>query len=197
MQSDSESLGREKEWGSGTQIMCPYSLSYHYSKHIFIFETDMTPRTAFLGCYKPTQMHNICYLLPPPWLFCCWWKMCRQWGLPLSPRYCMQEKALITSVKLAGCLQSALARHSQNLKYFPWDVLVIIDSFLCWLLALYCLASNTRLQELLQPPDSAMDNLHLCTHICPEHRLSTTFCFSYAHAVVQVHPLSNLSMSAL
>lgn len=88
-------------------------------------------------------------------------------SVPLSPRRCMQEKALITSVKLAGCLQSALARHSQNLKYFPWDVLVIINSFLCWLLALYCLASNTWLQELLQPPDSAMDNLHLCTHYLP------------------------------
>lgn len=60
MQRDSESLGREKEWDGGTQIISPYSLPYHYSKHISIFDTDMTQRTAFLGCYKPTQVHNIC-----------------------------------------------------------------------------------------------------------------------------------------
>lgn len=60
MQRDSESLGREKEWGGGTWIISTHSLPYHYSKCIFIFETDMTPRTAFLGCHKHTQMHNIC-----------------------------------------------------------------------------------------------------------------------------------------
>lgn len=116
----------------------------------------------------------------------------------MSPGHCMQEKALITRVKLAGCLQSALARHSQNLNIFHE---------MCWCLSthFYVLAFGTLLlgfqhmsAGLLQPPDSAMDNVHLCTHtyICPEDRLST-FCFSHAHAAVQVHPLRNLSMGAL
>lgn len=73
---------------------------------------------------------------------------------------------------------------------------------MCWCLSthFYVLAFGTLLlgfqhtsAGLLQPPDSAMDNLHLCTPICPEDRLSTTFCFSYA----QVHPLRNLSIGAL
>lgn len=50
---------------------------------------------------------------------------------------------------------------------------------------------------LLHLPDSAMDNLHLCTHAFPEYRLKSTFFFSYAHAVIQMHPLSNLSTGAL
>lgn len=50
---------------------------------------------------------------------------------------------------------------------------------------------------LLHPPDSAMDNLPLCTSTCPEHRLSTAFFFSYAHKVIQTHPLSNLSIGTL
>lgn len=71
---------------------------------------------------------------------------------------------------------------------------------MCWCLSthFYVLAFGTLLlgfqhasAGLLQPPDSDMDNLHLCTHICPEDRLSTTFCFSCAHAVFQVHPLRN------
>lgn len=60
MQYDSESLGKEKERGGGTQIISPYPLPYRYSKHTFIFDADVTPRTVFLGCYKTTPMHNIC-----------------------------------------------------------------------------------------------------------------------------------------
>lgn len=69
MQHDSDSLGREQEWGGGTRIIPLSPLPYRNSKHTSIFDTGVTPRIVFFGCYKTTHMHNSCCLLPRSW-FC-------------------------------------------------------------------------------------------------------------------------------
>lgn len=96
-------------------------------------------------------------------LFCCWWKMhpSSLWGLTLSRWH--RKKHKFTSVKLAGCLQSALARQSENLEVSirrAGDWLICV----CWFLAHYCLASKACLQDF-----------------CPQQAVSSTSCSLSLH----------------
>lgn len=69
--------------------------------------------------------------------------------------------------------------------------------FMCWLLALHCLASNTHLQDFCTHQTVPWTICLFALVLALNTGWALHFFFSYAHKVIQTHPLSNLSIGTL
>lgn len=69
--------------------------------------------------------------------------------------------------------------------------------FMRGLLALHCLASNTRLQDFCTHQTGPWTICIFALVLAQNTGRALHLFFGYAHAVVQMHPLSNLSSGAL